>query len=107
MIKMTKKYYIVGNRACNTRQEAEKYCNENDFGHDLIIEAIPVKRYYELQTQPIFNKSIYHNRYYTEDQLQQAENAEYIQGLKNGEYTESLIHLKEITENEYNKIMAS
>lgn len=30
--------YIVANRAFNTRQEAETYCNQCDFDYDMIIE---------------------------------------------------------------------
>lgn len=33
------KYYIVANRAFNTRAEAEKFCAECDFDIDLIQEV--------------------------------------------------------------------
>ena len=32
-------YFIVANRAFNTRAEAEKFCNECDFNLDLIQEV--------------------------------------------------------------------
>lgn len=37
------KYFIVANRAFNSRKEVEKFCIECDFDFSCIIETIPTK----------------------------------------------------------------
>jgi len=36
---MINNYYIAGNRTFTSLQDAEKYCIENDFDFEMIIEA--------------------------------------------------------------------
>ena len=100
-----KKYYIVGNRAFNSNQEALQYCKDNDFNIDIITEATTTKKlkYYELQVQPIGNRGIYHNTFLTSDELQEQYWINYIKELKNGEYCSNFIHLKEISNSNYLK----
>lgn len=99
------KYYIVGNRAFEDEEKAKTYCNDNDFSFDMIIKTIATNRkskFYELQTKSnMFSSAIYHNTFLTEEELQEQKWIEEIAHFKSGEYTESFIHLKEISEREY------
>jgi hypothetical protein len=97
------KFYIVGNRAFNSKLEAIQYCNKCDFDPEIMVETQTTKkRYYELQTTP--DNSIFHNVFLTSEAIQKEHWQERIIGLKNEEYYSRFVHLKEIPEKEYLRI---
>ena len=103
-------YFIVGNRAFTQESEAKKYCEENDFDDSIIVEAAQraeKQRYFELQTRPYWNHSIFHNVFLTEKEMNSPAWQETIENYRSGEYTESLVHLKEISEDDYKKYTAA
>jgi len=102
-------YFIVGSRAFIQKSEAEKYCVENDFDENIIVEANQreeKRRYFELQTRPYWNHSIFHNAFLTEKEMNSPVWQETIENYRSGDYTESLVHLKEISEADYKKYKA-
>ena len=61
-------------------------------------------RYYELQTTPLYgNNNIFHNRFFTEYELAQPVNVQYIRNLKAGLLNSRFVHLKRISKSKYSK----
>ena len=97
------KYFIVANRAFNSRKEAEKFCMECDFDLSCIIETIPTKkRYFEMCTESSDGKILCY-KYYTEAETQTEFFQECLQAYKNNEMSAKFVYFKEISEKEYLK----
>ena len=96
------KYFIVANRAFNSRKDAEKFCIECDFDFDLIVEAILQQKYFELYVEMTkYGRGCY--SYFTEAETKHPHFKEYLQDLKDGQRQSKFIHFKEVSEIEYLK----
>ena len=102
------KFYIINGKSFDTRVDVINYCDKNNINSDNIIiaESINSEKYFELQTTSNMRRTgVFHNTFLTQEEINNPIWIEQIKNLESGEYTERLVHLKEITRNKYEQMI--